>query len=102
MKVTDEQRSMIASLVINAGDSLDELGIDIPCLCCGPYRLQLAAEIVGGRHANALVNYVYTQLGCGWRDQPEADSFHVDNLEQTYLDRISGLDDLWAMEELWT
>lgn len=86
MKITDEQRSMIATAFVAAFDSGTLRGKDerltTRSLCCGPDATFACARIVGERHAEKLRNYFYESLACAGSD------------EQHYLDKISALETL--------
>ena len=96
MKLTNEQRSMIASAFVGAFDS------DLPVIeakrrslcCCGHLASYNAClRIVGGRSHRAamrLRNFFYEELGCcGWRDKE-----YQDTQEQYFLDKIARLEEL--------
>lgn len=91
MKLTNEQRSMIASTFVGAFDH--DLG-NVECkrrsLCCAGDAMAAAARIVGKAKAGALVTFFYENLGCGgWRDKE-----YQDTQEQYFLDKIAALDEL--------
>lgn len=89
MKVTDEQRSMIASAFVGAFTCQE--GDSARSLCCAPDRLAACAEIVGRHKAERLANWCFVNLGCfGF---PGVSDFH-DNVTQHGLDIISGLEEL--------
>ena len=92
LKLTDEQRSMIASAFVSAYDhSIDIAENKRRSLCCGgAAAVAASAQIVGARHAEKLVSFFYESLGCGgWLD-PETQERN----EQYYLDKISAMDEL--------
>lgn len=78
MKVTDEQRSKIASALIGGI-------VDPPGLCCCHDGQAVCARIVGRHAAYLLRTFFYEHLGC---HSKSADA------EQEYLDRIASLEDL--------
>lgn len=95
MKITDEMRSMMASVLIGSANC--DTGRHC-CMCCGPDARAICAMIVGEEHADALELYASEELGCGWITDQMPPSLQ---LEQTYLDKISelreiGVDVDWA------
>lgn len=92
LKLTDEQRSMIASAFVGAYDfSIDIAENKRRSLCCGGgAAMKACALIVGKRHADLLQSFFYESLGCGgWRD-PE----YQETQEQHFLDKIANLEEL--------
>ena len=90
MKITDEQRSMIASAFVGAF----EFGISVDdahrrSLCCASDKLAACARIVGKRKADALADFFYEELGCYSR-HPEDQAEY----EQYFLDKIAALETL--------
>jgi hypothetical protein len=89
MKVTEEQRSMIASAFVGAFTCQE--GDSARSLCCASDKLEVCAAIVGDEEADSLVDYCYENLGCfGFPSNPE---YHAD-VEQLFLDKISNLEEL--------
>lgn len=91
MKLTDEQRSMIASTFIGAYDYSTPVEENRRrSLCCAKDATEACGRIVGKRHAEKLQQFFYESLGCcGWKD-PEAQERN----EQYMLDKISELNEL--------
>lgn len=91
LRLTDEQRSLIASAFVGAYDHA--IGTEENkrrSLCCAPDALEACAVIVGDEYAEKLHAVFYERLGCcGWRN-PE----HQESEEQYFLDKISELEDL--------
>jgi hypothetical protein len=91
MKLSDKQRSMIATAFVAAFEH--DLGI-VECkrrsLCCAPDALAACARIVGKRKASALQTFFYESLGCvGWTDA----EYHA--LQEDYfLDKIAAMETL--------
>ena len=84
MKVTDEQRSMIATAFITGFTAEHKHR----SLCCAQDALQACARIVGTRKAKKLSEFFYESLACGGSDSALTD------WEQLYLDKIAALETL--------
>lgn len=95
MKLSDEQRSMIATAVV-AGFEDKRWS-----LCCGVNKLQACAAIVGKRHAEKLRDWCYDGLGCGDIGNARRldakyprrtfERFEEERIQE-YLDRVSELE----------
>jgi len=84
MNITEDQRSMIASVLAASGDCSKNAHV---CLCCGPDALALCRDIVGPRHAESLRTFAYESLGCGFSEDADTEPM----MEDHYLARISEL-----------
>lgn len=115
LTITDEMCSMIATAVVGGGDCHREgdavtlMGVSsirdhVGCLCCASDARSACALIVGDEYADALYEWVYGELGCGFH--------HADirrgelgmelvggEREQEFLDRISEIDEILTTAE---
>lgn len=97
MRITDEQRSMIASAFVGAFRFMpahDLLTIRddqrIHSLCCSRDCVAACARIVGRRAAVRLQSFFYEGLGCGGYERED----RHEEMEQYFLDKIAELESL--------
>lgn len=95
MRITDKQRSMIASAFVGAFQFVEDRNDQrrdqrIFSLCCSADCVEACARIVGKRAAKKLQRFFYEDLGCGGYERRD----RHDEQEQYFLDKISCLESL--------